>query len=37
MLEPVAEASDRGHNVACWVDIRDVKVQTETDTAIAGG
>ena len=35
MLEPVAEASDRGHRAACWVDIRDVKVQSETAAADA--
>ena len=35
MLETVAEASDRGHRTACWVDIRDVKVQSET--AAGGG
>ena len=29
VLEPVADASDRGHRAACWVDIRGVTVQSK--------
>ena len=30
MLEPVAGASGRGHRAACWVDIREVTVESKT-------